>query len=147
MGVGLRVFDELGIESVDLVGLAKARVSKGTQERFFRPQAAEPVVLAPNSPELLLLTRIRDEAHRFAVTYHRKLREQAATPTPLDDIPGVGPARKIALMRFFGSIGNIRKASVQELMNVRGVSETLAREIHRRLSPGRGMTPAGESAG
>ena len=133
LGVAERVFRELGIAGVDVVGLAKARVSRGTEERFFRPGEGEPIVLERNSPELVLLTRIRDEAHRFAVTYHRKLREDAAVPTPLDDIPGIGPARKVALLRYFGSIGNIRKASVEELMNVRSVSAKLAEEIHRRL--------------
>ena len=137
VGVAERVFRELGIDTVDVVGLAKARVSRGSEERFFRPGEAEPIVLERNSPELVLLTRVRDEAHRFAVTYHRKLRENAAVPTPLDDIPGIGPARKVALLRYFGNIGNLRKASVEELMKVRNVSARLAQEISKRLHSGR----------
>ena len=141
LGVAERVFRELGITTVAVVGLAKARVSRGTEERFFRPGEGEPIVLERNSPELVLLTRIRDEAHRFAVTHHRKLRENAAVPTPLDDIPGIGPARKVALLRYFGSISNVRNASVEELMKVRNVSAKLAQEIHRRLNPGESVGP------
>ena len=136
LGVAERVFLELGITDVDVVGLAKARASRHTPERFFRPARAEPVVLEHGSPPLLHLIRIRDEAHRFAVTYHRKLRDKAFLPTPLDDIPGVGPARKIALLSHFGSVANIRKASVRELTAARNVSEKLATEIYRRLHPG-----------
>lgn len=136
LGVAQRVLAELNIASVEVVGLAKARADRGTQERFFRPGEAEPIVLDKGCAELLLLTRIRDEAHRFAIRYHRKLRDQSAVPSPLDAVPGVGPARRVALLRYFGSIGNIRGASVQELMNVRNISETLAREIHRWLRPG-----------
>ncbi len=126
----------VGADSVDVVAIAKARARRGTDDRFFLPGESEPVLLPPGSPEKLLLMRIRDEAHRFAVAYHRKLRAAASAPTPLDDIPGVGPARKVALLRFFGSIGEIRKASPKELTNVRGVSRKLAEEIWRRLHPG-----------
>ena len=141
LSVAQRVLNELNIADVEVVGLAKARAGRGTQERFFRPGEREPIVLEQNSAELLLLTRIRDEAHRFAISYHRKLRHKSAVPSPLDSIPGVGPARKVALLRYFGSIGNIRKASVRELMNVRSVSETLARQIHQWLHPGQTAAP------
>ncbi len=134
LGVATGVLRELGIDGVDVVGLAKARVSKGTEERFFKPGEPDPIVLEANTAELLMLTRIRDEAHRFAITYHRKLRDAAAIPTPLDDIPGVGTARKISLLRYFGSIGNLRKASIDEIANVRGISHDLAADIHRRLT-------------
>ncbi|HRE89752.1 MAG TPA: excinuclease ABC subunit C, partial [Myxococcota bacterium] len=114
----------IGVEGVELASLAKSRVldeaghvARGKKklrpssddidrspERVFRPGQKNPIVLRPNSNELFLLTRLRDEAHRFAITFHRKLRDQRTVSSALDEIDGVGPARKKALLRHFGSV-------------------------------------------
>lgn len=86
-----------------------------------------------DSPGLLLLRKIRDEAHRFALTYHRNLRGRAVRGSALDDIPGVGPKRKKDLLKHFGSVKKIREAAVEELQEVPGISSKLAAEIYQHL--------------
>ena len=93
------VLDELGLHDLPLAGLAKER------EELFLPGRSEPIVLPATSQALYLVQRLRDEAHRFAITYHRQVRAKAQTKSALDDLPGVGPARKRALLRVFGSTG------------------------------------------
>ena len=135
------VLRELGIEGIAAAGLAKSRVTREatsaeidrSDERVFLPGRKNPVVLRQNSAPLLLLARIRDEAHRFAVTYHQKLRDRKSLRSPLDDIPGIGSQRKKELLRRFGSLRNLRQASIEELRQVRGISEELAQTIHQRL--------------
>ena len=135
------VLRELGIEGIAAAGLAKSRVVREatsaeidrSDERVFLPGRKNPVVLRQNSAPLLLLARIRDEAHRFAVTYHQKLRDRKSLRSPLDDIPGIGSQRKKELLRRFGSLRNLRQASIEELRQVRGISEELAQTIHQRL--------------
>lgn len=146
LGVALRVFEELGIKDVDVVALAKARtrydrepnrfaalttsLRQQTQDRVFVPECPGPIFLPEDSSELLLLGRIRDEAHRFAITYHKKLRQRQLYKSPLDAISGIGPARKAKLMRCFGSIQGIREASLMELMEVAGLPERQAEAIY-----------------
>jgi excinuclease ABC subunit C len=135
------VLEELGISGVDAVALAKSRVRKGmanteverSDERVFLPGRKNPVVLRQNSAPLLLLARIRDEAHRFAISYHQKLRGKAALTSLLEDVPGVGPQRKKALLRHFGSLKKIREASQEELEQVPGISPALAAALWREL--------------
>jgi excinuclease ABC subunit C len=122
-----RALDELGIEGVELCALAKRL------EEVHLPERPEPVVLPRSSEALFLLQRIRDEAHRFAVTYHRTLRGRRMTESAFDAIPGVGPARREALLEHFGSLKRVREASVEQLSEVPGISEGLARTIHGHL--------------
>jgi excinuclease ABC subunit C len=143
------VLRELGIEGIAASGLAKSRVEREatageitrSDERVFLPGRKNPVVLRQNSAPLLLLARIRDEAHRFAITYHQKLRGRKSLRSPLDDIPGIGSQRKKELLRRFGSLKKIREASIEELREVRGISEELAGVIRERLGGGTAAAP------
>jgi excinuclease ABC subunit C len=121
------VLDELGLADLPLAGLAKER------EELFLPGRSDPVVLPATSPALYLLQRLRDEAHRFAITYHRKVRAAAATRSILDDLPGVGPARKRALLRVFGTAKGVRSATVDEIAAVPGIPRGLAERIRAHL--------------
>jgi len=122
------VLIELGLHDLPVVGLAKER------EEIFVPNLSTPLVLAANSQALYLVQRLRDEAHRFAITYHRKLRAKSQTRSVLDDVTGVGPARKRALLRVFGSTRQMRSASVDEIAAVPGISRALAETIHAALN-------------
>lgn len=119
----------LGVEDIPTVGLAKE------EEHLFRVGESEPVVLPPGSPALHLVQHLRDEAHRFAVTYHRELRQKRARGSALDEVPGVGPQRKRALLRRFGSVTGLRRATMAELAGVPGVGEALAEAVWRALHP------------
>ena len=125
--VAVDVLMELNIEGIDVIGLAKR------QEEVFQPGQSEAVRLPMDSEALLLLRRIRDEAHRFAISYHRRLRSQRSLSSVLDDIPGVGPKRKSALMKAFGSVDRLSHASAEEISLGAGVSETMAAAILSRL--------------
>jgi excinuclease ABC subunit C len=135
------VLEDLGISGIDLAGLAKSRVERDmaaadierSDERVFRPGRKNPVVLRQNAPTLLLLARIRDEAHRFAITYHRTLRGKKALASALDAIPGVGPARRRELLKAFGSLEALKRATVAEVAAVPGIGRGLAEEILKRL--------------
>src|SRR5512143_3151843 len=133
LNVALDVLKELDIEGPDVAGLAKARSGEaGTEkefERIFLPGVAEPIILDPTSATTHLVARVRDEAHRFAITYHRKLREKRAVRSELDDIPGIGETRKKALLMHFGSVEKIRQATVEDLAEVKGMSKKAAEEI------------------
>src|SRR5688572_338214 len=122
------VMDQLGLHDLPVIGLAKER------EEIWLPGAPRPLVLSSNSQALYLMQRLRDEAHRFAITYHRKLRAKAQVRSVLDDVAGVGPARKRALLRVFGSTKQMRSASVDEIASVPGISRTLAETIHAALN-------------
>ncbi|MCF6154917.1 MAG: excinuclease ABC subunit UvrC [Candidatus Brocadia sp.] len=134
LGVALKVFEELAIGNVDLIALAKGRkesnaLGEKIGEQIFVPHMSEPIALAPSSPELLFLDKIRDEAHRFAISYHRKLRDKEYYRSPLDKIPGIGIARKKKLMRCFGSIEGIRNATVEQLREISKIPSRQANEI------------------
>jgi excinuclease ABC subunit C len=102
-------------------------------EELFLPGRRSPLVLDHSTPELQLLQRVRDEAHRFAVTHHRSRRDRAMTSSLLDELPGVGPARKRALLAHFGSPEAIVSASREELQAVPGLPAKVARELHGHL--------------
>lgn len=139
LGVAVEVFRELGITEVDIIGLAKMRTERNpfveevehSAERVFLPGRKNPVTLKPNSTALFLLQRVRDEAHRFAITYHRQLRAKERLSSPLDSIPGVGPSRRKALLRHFGSLKRVRLATVEELTQVPGIPSAVAEAIRR----------------
>jgi excinuclease ABC subunit C len=102
-------------------------------EELFMPGRRAPLVLDHATPELQLLQRVRDEAHRFAITHHRGRRDRAMTGSLLDELPGVGPARKRALLAHFGSPDAVVAASSEELQAVPGLPAKIARELHARL--------------
>lgn len=134
LGVALKVFEELAIGNVDLIALAKGRTESKISgekigEQVFVPYLSEPVTPGPASPELLFLDRIRDEAHRFAITYHRKLRDKEYYKSPLDEIPGIGIVRKRALLRCFGAIEGIRNATAEQLVEISKLPPKQAQEI------------------
>jgi excinuclease ABC subunit C len=127
LAAGLRALKSFRDHGVLVISLAK-RI-----EEVFIPGRAAPLRLAHDTPELQLLQRVRDEAHRFAITHHRIRRDRAMTASILDELPGVGPARKRALLKHFGSPDAIVAASSEELEAVPGISGKLARELHREL--------------
>ena len=144
LNAALQAFGELDIVDVDIVGLAKSRVEEkgGTlsdepthsAERVFKPGQKNPVVLRQDSHELYLLTRIRDEAHRFAITYHKLLRDKRTLRSPLDGVPGIGETRKKALLKHFGSLKRLREATPEQLAEVPGIGDDLAAAIRQHLS-------------
>ncbi|MGH7985358.1 MAG: excinuclease ABC subunit UvrC, partial [Candidatus Binataceae bacterium] len=142
LNVAVEVLKEHGLfDQIDVVSLAKQHVLNDprersvlkSEERVFLPNRKDAIVLPKNSTALFLLVRIRDEAHRFAITYNRELRRRARLRSVLDDIEGIGPVRRRALLRHFGSLRRIREASVEEIAKVKGVNEDLAAEIRRHL--------------
>jgi excinuclease ABC subunit C len=128
VSAGREVLDALGLHDLPMAGLAKER------EELFLPGRSDPIVLPATSAALYMVQRLRDEAHRFAVTYHRKVRAAAQTRSALDDLPGVGPARKRALLRVFGSTKALRQASADEIAAVPGISRGLADRIREHLN-------------
>jgi len=128
LNAALEVLEEHGLkDEVPAVGLAKK------QEEVFVPGCSEPLVLPRGSQGLYLLQRIRDEAHRFAIGYHRKLRTKKSLTSVLEDIPGIGPRRRQALLKHFGSIEAIRQASVEELAAVKGMTRKAAESIKEQV--------------
>src|SRR5664279_1527809 len=127
LSAGLRALEGFRERGVVVVSLAK-RI-----EEVFLPGRPEPLILGHETPELQLLQRVRDEAHRFAITHHRSRRDRAMKASILDELPGVGPARKRALLQHFGSPDAILEASREELEAVPGLSGKLARDLHREL--------------
>jgi len=135
-----RVVDRLPLESAPgLVAIAKGGEAGGT-DRLFIPNRKNPLALKPGHPVLLLLMRIRDEAHRRAVGYHRKLRAKGLKLSDLDQIPGIGPGRKKRLLKHFGSLEAIAAAEAEELAQVPGISAGLAGEIYRFFLKHSGLT-------
>ncbi len=133
LNAALDVLKVLQVEGPDVIGLAKARSGgEGSErefERVFLPGVEEPIILDPTSATTHLVARVRDEAHRFAITYHRKLREKRAVASELDDISGIGETRKKALLRHFGSVQKIKEAAAGELAAVPGMTRKTAEEI------------------
>jgi excinuclease ABC subunit C len=121
------VLDELGLHDLPLAGLAKER------EELVLPDRAEPVLLPVTSQALYLVQRLRDEAHRFAITYHRNLRAKRSTRSAFDDLPGVGPKRRRELLKVFGSAKRVREAPVEQIAAVPGISRALAEKIKAYL--------------
>jgi excinuclease ABC subunit C len=126
-----QVFLELGITDVPLASVAKQ------YEEVYLPHVPEPTLLPRNSQGLYLIQRVRDEAHRFAITYHRQRRSKAATRSVLDSVEGVGPKRRRMLLTKFGSVQGIKEASMNELLSVPGMSKGLAQRIKDGLGDGK----------
>ena len=123
------VFDALGIEDVPFVGISKGPDRNAGREIFHFPDGRE-LTLPVNSPVLFHLQRLRDEAHRFAIGAHRQKRAKAITASPLDEVPGIGPARKKALLMHFGSAKAVRGAALEDLMKAPGVSAAMAQAVY-----------------
>ncbi|NNL29483.1 MAG: excinuclease ABC subunit C [Gemmatimonadetes bacterium] len=123
LSAAVAALQELGLDDVAVIALAKR------EEEVFQPGRADPVRLDRRNRALHLLQRIRDEAHRFAVRYNRKLRSKRTLKSDLGDIPGIGPQRQTTLLRRFGSVKGVREASKQEIARIPGFSEALASRI------------------
>ena len=122
-----RVLDELGITDIALAGIAKRL------EEIWLPGDEHPVILPRTSEALFLVQRLRDEAHRFAISYHRSKRGRAMQASALDGIPGLGPARRRALLDRFVTVRAIREAEVEQLQEVAGIGPSLAAQISSAL--------------
>jgi len=137
LNVLTRVLRDLDVTGVAAASLAKSRVEKGmtgeeierSAERIFLPGRKNPLVLRQNSAPLLLLARIRDEAHRFAITYHKKVRAKETITSRLKDVPGVGDKRTKAMLRHFGSLRKLEEAAVEEISKVQGISRSVAGRV------------------
>jgi excinuclease ABC subunit C len=127
VGAAKGVLDELGLHDLPLAGLAKQR------EELVLPDRADPVLLPTTSQALYLVQRLRDEAHRFAITYHRDLRRKASVKSKFDDLPGIGPRRRGALLRVFGSMKRVREAPIEQVAAVPGIGPNLAAKIKAHL--------------
>jgi excinuclease ABC subunit C len=131
-----RALDELGIDDVALIGLAKRL------EEVWLPGDEHPVVLPRTSQGLYLLQRVRDEAHRFAITYHRQRRSRSMTVSELDGVPGLGSSRRAALLKHFGSVKRLRSATAEDIAEVPGVGPATAQAVVEALAAGRRPVPA-----
>lgn len=127
LNAALEALEEAGVEGVSVIGLAKEH------EDIYLPGRPEPLQLARGSQGLFLLQRIRDEAHRFAVSYHRGLRSRAATRSVLEDVPGIGPKRRRSLLKHFGSLEAVKQASVEELASAPGMTRKVAEALRQSL--------------
>ncbi|MDA8163525.1 MAG: excinuclease ABC subunit UvrC, partial [Desulfobacteraceae bacterium] len=132
LNVAVAVVRDLGLEgAIELASIAKEREEEG--EKLFRPGRKNPILLPRHAPVLLYLMRIRDEAHRYGITFHRRWRGKRTLASVLDEVPGIGPARKKALLQTLGSLKRVQAASVEELAEVDGIGPELAAQLWRRL--------------
>ena len=151
LNAALRAFADEGVEAPIVVGLAKSRVTgKGaddtatrSQERVFFPDRKNPVLLPTHAEETFLLERLRDEAHRTAIEYHRKTRRSANLKSALDAIPGVGPTRRKQLLKHFGSLAGVKRATLEELEAAPRMSAALAATVYAHFHPD-AIDPPGE---
>ena len=133
LNVAIGVMEELQVSGVLLMGIAKGRSRKPGLEEIFVQGRDQPLRLAADSLAMHLLQQIRDEAHRFAITAHRNQRGKARQHSSLEDIPGIGAKRRRALLQHFGGLQEVRRAGVEELAKVPGISRQLAQLIHDAL--------------
>ena len=133
VGAAAEVLEDLGVHGVLLMGIAKGADRKPGMERVFLSGAGGPLILAPDSPALLLLQQIRDEAHRFAITGHRKGRAKARQKSVLENIPGIGPKRRLQLLRRFGGLQELMRSGVEDIATVEGINRDLAERIYAAL--------------
>ena len=127
LSAALEVFLEMGIDDVPLASLAKEN------EELFVPHTPEPIILPRDSQALYLVQRIRDEAHRFAITFHRNLRSKSSLKSPIDNVTGIGPKRKRMLMRRFGTLKGIKEAAVDDIASVPGMTRSLAIRLKQTI--------------
>lgn len=127
LGAAVEVMKTMGVSAIPVFGLAKK------EELLFRQGEPEPIRLSRDSEALHLVQRLRDEAHRFAITYHRNLRKKAFTTSVLDEIPGIGPKRKKALLKHFGSVKKIKEATLEEIASVESMDRKSAEKVYEHL--------------
>ena len=127
LSAALEVLLELGMDDIPLASLAKEN------EWLYVPHTPEPIILPRDSQGLYLVQRMRDEAHRFAITFHRNLRSKSSLSSPMDMVTGIGPKRKRMLMRRFGTLQGIKQASVDDLAAVPGMTRSLALRLKQTI--------------
>jgi excinuclease ABC subunit C len=128
--VAREVIETFGIQGIALIGVAKGPDRDAGREHFHIPERASPLMLEPRDPVLYFVQRLRDEAHRFAIGTHRAQRAKALGANPLDEIPGIGPGRKRALLKHFGSAKAVSRAGKEDLEAVQGISANMAQTIY-----------------
>lgn len=124
LGMACEVLDELNLAHIPIIGLAKEF------EEIYIPNSKRPIIIPKNNKALHLLQQVRDESHRFAITYHRKLRSDNISESSLDDIPGIGKKRKINILKEFGTMDKVKNASVKELAKIKGMNEKVATNVY-----------------
>ena len=124
LGMACEVLDELNLAHIPIIGLAKEF------EEIYIPNSKRPIIIPKNNKALHLLQQVRDESHRFAITYHRKLRIDNISESSLDDIPGIGKKRKINILKEFGTMDKVKNASVEELAKIKGMNEKVATNVY-----------------
>jgi excinuclease ABC subunit C len=129
-----KVMEEMGVHDVPIVGISKGPDRNAGREHFHLPDGRESM-LPPGSPVLFYLQRLRDEAHRYAIGVHRAKRSASTIRSTLDDVPGIGPARKKALLMHFGTAKSVRGAGLEDLQRAPGISEAMARQIYDHFHP------------
>ena len=123
LGMACEVLDELNLAHIPIIGLAKEF------EEIYIPNSKRPIIIPKNNKALHLLQQVRDESHRFAITYHRKLRSDNISESSLDDIPGIGKKRKINILKEFGTMDKVKNATVEELAKIKGMNEKVATNV------------------
>lgn len=124
LGMACEVLDKLNLAHIPIIGLAKEF------EEIYIPNSKRPIIIPKNNKALHLLQQVRDESHRFAITYHRKLRSDNISESSLDDIPGIGKKRKINILKEFGTMDKVKNASVEELAKIKGMNEKVATNVY-----------------
>jgi excinuclease ABC subunit C len=132
-----QVLSELGLEGIALIGVAKGADRRPGQEQLFTPGRDTPTILAPDSAALHLIQRVRDEAHRFAITGHRRRRAKRHSQSILETIPGLGPVKRRELLKQFGGLQGILRAGIDDFVQIRGLGRELAQVIYEHLHPGK----------
>ena len=133
VGKALEVMEELQIDNIMVVGVAKGTTRKPGLETLILAKSNEDVVMDKDSPALLLIQHIRDEAHRFAITAHRQARSKTRNTSTLEKIPGIGAKRRQQLVRYFGGLQGVMRAGVDDLRRAPGISRELAQKIYDEL--------------
>ena len=137
LGAASKVLDELGITGVTLIGVAKGADRRAGQEQLFLFGQDTPIILPPDSRALHLIQRVRDEAHRFAISGHRRKRAKRHNQSILESIPGLGPVKRRELLKQFGGLQGILRAGIDDFVQIRGLGRDLAQVIYEHLHPGR----------
>ena len=130
LAVAQKVLADTGLDDIPVIGVAKGPDRDAGREHFYRPGQAQPFMLETRDPVLYFIQRLRDEAHRFAIGTHRAKRSKAISANPLDEIEGIGPARRRALMNHFGSAKSVSKAGIEDLKAVDGISAEMAQKVY-----------------
>jgi len=131
-----KVLDELGVTGITLIGVAKGADRRPGQEQLFLLGQDTPTILAADSRALHLIQRVRDEAHRFAITGHRRKRAKRHSQSILETIPGLGPVKRRELLKQFGGLQGILRAGIEDFVQIRGLGRELAEVIYEHLHPG-----------